>query len=346
MSNIRVIAKLANVSHMTVSRYINKKNYVSEKKAIAIQKAIDKLNYRPNKLAQALNANRTGNIALIVGDISNPITAKYTKGVEEEALRNNSNLIICNTKFDTAEEARCIVSLLEKKVDGIILASSGQKSDYIDEIIDRKIPLVFITRKPIKYEQDYVVFDDYNCSFTVVSHLIEQGLKRIAIIYRDYEHEKHHGRLAGYLNALRTFNIPVDNALLIPATADIEGGYKATKKLFSLSASKLPAAIYTVVNPHTAGCLNYCFSHGIRIPEDIAVASFESFDFYDDLLKIPITANILPSLELGISAAKLLFERINTDISLPSRTVILNCQFVKRLSTSHPNKRNKVKGDV
>jgi len=346
LPNIREIAKIANVSHMTVSRYINKKKYVSAKNAAIIQNVIDQLNYRPNKLAQALNAKKTGNIALLVGDISNPITAKYTKGVEEEALRNNSNLIICNTKFDPVEEARCIVSLIEKKVDGIIIASSGQKSDYIDEIIERKIPLVFITRKPIEYEQDYVVFNDYDCSFTVVSHLIKQGFKRIAIIYRDYEQEKHRGRLAGYLNALRAFHIPIDDALLIPSKANIEGGYTATKKLLSLPASKKPAAIYTVINPFTAGCLNYCINYNIRIPEDIAVASFESFDYYDDLLKIPITANILPSLQLGVNAAKLLFERINSGVPIPTKTVILNCQFVKRISTFHQTNNIKDKGDV
>ena len=318
---------------MTVSRYINNKKYVSAKNAAVIQNTIEQLNYRPNKLAQALNARKTGNIALLVGDISNPITAKYTKGVEEEALRNNSNLIICNTGFNPAKEASHIVSLIEKKVDGIIIASSGQKSDYIDEVIARNIPLVFITRKPIEYNQDYVVFNDYDCSYTVVRHLVEQGFRKIAIIYRDYEQERHHGRLAGYINAMQDFNIPIDNSLVIPATADIEGGYEATKKLFSLPPSKRPTAIYTVVNPHTAGCLRYCLNHNIRIPEDVVVASFESFDYYNDLIRIPITANVLPSLELGVNAAKLLFERINSDTPIPSRTVILNCQFIKQAST-------------
>ena len=338
MSNIREIAKIANVSHMTVSRYLNKTKNVSAKKSIVIQSAINQLNYRPNKLAQALNAKKTGNIALLVGDISNPITAKYTKGVEEEAHRNNCNLIICNTRFDAADEARCIISLIEKKIDGIIIASSGQKSNYIDEIIERKIPLVFITRKPIEYEQDYVVFNDYDSSFTVVSYLINQGFDRIAIIYRDYEKEKHRGRLAGYLKALRTFDIPIDDDLLIPATADIEGGYAGTEKLFSLPASKRPTAVYTVINPHTAGCLSYCISNNIRIPEDIAIASFESFDYYDNLFKIPVTANILPTMQLGVNAAKLLFERINSNIPVPVKTVILNCQFVERISTFNQTK--------
>jgi hypothetical protein len=97
-----------------------------------------------------LNAKKTGNIALVVGDISNPITARYTKGIEEEAFRNNSSLIICNTGFDLAEEARYFVNLIEKRIDGIIIASSGQRYAYIDEVIARKIPLVFITRKPIE----------------------------------------------------------------------------------------------------------------------------------------------------------------------------------------------------
>jgi len=344
LPNIRNIAKLANVSHMTVSRYINKKGYVSLKNAAIIQSVIDQVNYRPNKLAQALNTKKTGNIALIVGDISNPITAKYTKGVEEEALRNNSNLIICNTGFNTVEEARHIVSLIEKKVDGIIIASSGKKSDYIDEIIARRIPLVFITRKPIEYEQDYVVFNDYDCSYVVVKHLIEQGFNRIAIIYRDYEQERHHGRLAAYINAMQDFGIPVDNSLVIPATADVEGGYEAARKIFSMPISKRPRAIYTVVNPQTAGCMSYCIENAICIPEDIAIASFESFDYYDNLIKIPITANILPAVELGNNAAKLLFERINNDNSILPRTVILNCQFVKRDSTLFSNKKSNNNG--
>jgi DNA-binding LacI/PurR family transcriptional regulator len=269
-----------------------------------------------------------------VGDISNPITAKYTKGIEEVALKNDSSLIICNTGFRVEEEERSIINLIEKRIDGIILASSGEKSEYIDEVITRGIPLVFITRKPIVYDQDYAVFNDFDCSYTVVKHLIEQKHRRIGIIHRAYEREDHHGRLAGYLCALRDHEVPIIDELIVPTSADVEGGYRVTEKLLALPKRYRPSAIYSVINAHVAGCLNYCFDHKIRIPKDLAVAGFESFDFYDNFMKVPITANILPAMELGRVAAKLLFTRIGAEKPTSTQTVILNCEFVKRDSTS------------
>ena len=333
MPNIRDIADLAHVSHTTVSRYINNSGYVSPKTAALIKEAIQQLNYRPNKLAQALNAQVTGNIAMIVGDIANPITAKYTKGVEEVAAQNNSSLIICNTGFDHYKEARYIVSQIEKRVDGIIIASSGKNEEYIQEINARNIPLVFITRKLVGYEGDYVGFNDFDCSYTVVQHLIEKKHKKIAIVCRDYEKESHHGRLAGYTSALRDNQLEVADEWIIPTGANMESGYSAAERLLSLPWERRPTAIYTVVNPQTAGCLLYCIENGIRVPENLAVASFESFDSYDNLIKIPITANILPAAELGVTAAKLLFERIYSKDPISPRDMVLNCKFVIRAST-------------
>ena len=125
MSTIVEVSRLAGVSRTTVSRYINKSGYVSESTKEKIEKAIKKVNYHPNRLAQSLHTKTSSTVALVVGDISNPITAAYTKAVENVVFSHNCNLIVCNTGFAIDKEISYVNMLVEKQIDGVVIAPSG-----------------------------------------------------------------------------------------------------------------------------------------------------------------------------------------------------------------------------
>lgn len=328
------VANAAGVSRATVSRYINGNGYVSNKARQKIEEAIRQLNYHPNKIAQSLTKRSTGNIALVLSDIANPISAQYTKGVELIANQQDYNLIVCNTGFDLENEIRYITKLIEKHVDGIIIAPSGNKKEHIEEVIKRGIPLVFLSRKVYGINADYVRFANEEGSYQVVEHLIKLGHRKIGVISRDLDRINDIERLRGYKQALEHYRIPFDEQMVQSGKAVEEVGYQKMQILLNLPQT--PTAVFTAVNLFAVGVLRLLHEKNIKIPQDIAVASFESFSYLDPIINPPITANNMPVFEMGVTAANLLFERIKSDNpqNIPFKDISLRGQLIVRKSTT------------
>lgn len=323
MATINQVAKLAGVSRSTVSRYINETGYVSDEAKRYIAFAIKELNYRPNRVALSLLTKASSNIALIISDISNPITAIYAKGIEEVAFEKNYNLIICNTSFNLDKEVEYVNMLVDKQVDGVIIAPCGKGTNHLREMMQNQIPFVFFTRSIAGIDTDYVGFDDVDGSYKVTEHLLSLGHKRIGAICRDVDYNEQANRLKGYAIALESYKIERQEELVFYGTANEECGYQGMKHLMSLEIP--PTAIYTATNLQAAGVIRYCKEHNIKIPNNIALGAFESFADLDPIIDPSLTANDMPVHEAGVTAANLLFDRIeglttsNKEISLKGK---------------------------
>lgn len=312
MSTIIEVSKLAGVSRTTVSRLINKSGYVSEQARKKIEQAIKEVNYHPNRLAQSLHTKTSSTVALVVGDISNPITAVYTKAIENFVYQNNYNLIVCNTGFDIEKEIAYVNMLVEKQVDGIILAPGGdEKTEHLKLLQIRHIPFVFLTRKILGINADYVHFDNVQGSYQVVDHLISLGHRNIGAIVRRVDYSEQANRLKGYRLALQKHGIAYKESNIRYDIANEQGGYDDMAELMELQDT--PTAVYTATNVQAAGVIRYCREFNLKIPRDIAIGSFESFSDFDPMMNPQLTANIMPVDELGAVSAELLFRRIGGD---------------------------------
>ncbi len=320
---------------MTVSRYINSTGYVSEQIKIKIQQAILQLNYRPNRIAQSLTTGSTKNIALILSDISNPIYTLIIKGVEALAFEQGYNWIICNTGYSLAKEKQYVNTLVDKLVDGIIIAPSCLGDEHLKEARARHIPLVFIARRLATIPADYVTYDNFKGSYQLVKHLLELGHRRIGVICRDVD--IFNGRVAGYQQALTEFQLPDDESLVCVRTAvDELIGYECTRELRQQSLP--PTAIFTTVNKFAGGVLLFCRNENLAIPSQLATASFDSFAEVDYLIVPQITCNIIPAFDLGHKAAELLLQRIDDPLNvLPYDQISLQGKMVIRSSTVPAN---------
>jgi DNA-binding LacI/PurR family transcriptional regulator len=332
---LQEVAVLAGVSRMTVSRYINSTGYVSEQIKIKIRKAILQLNYRPNRIAQSLTTGSTKNIALILSDISNPLYTLIIKGVEALAFEQGYNLIICNTGYSLAKEKQYVNTLVDKLVDGIIIAPSCLGDEHLKEARARHIPLVFITRPMASVPADYVTYDNFNGSYQLVKHLLELGHRRIGVICRDVD--IFNDRVAGYQQALTEFQLPYDESMVCIRTAvDELIGYECTRQLRQQSLP--PTAIFTTVNKFAGGVLLFCRNENLAIPSQLAIASFDSFAEVDYLIMPQITCNIIPAFDLGHKAAELLLRRIDDPLTaLPYDQISLQGKMVIRSSTVPAN---------
>ena len=331
ISTILDVALLAGVSRMTVSRYINGNGYTSEAVRQRIKEAIIKLNFRPNRIAQSLTTGLTKNIALILSDISNPLYTLIIKGVEKFAFEKGYNLIICNTDYSAAREKEYVHTLVDKLVDGIIVAPSCMGIEHFQEAQERGIPLVFIARKVEGITADYVAFDDVDGSYELVQHLIELGHTRIGVICRDVD--MLNGRILGYKQAMAQAGIAYAPQLITSCTVvDEEKGYECAEKL--LSAQQPPTAIFATVNILAGGTLLYCRKHQIQVPQQLAITSFDSFAEVDCLIHPQLTCNIIPAFALGQKAAEILLQRVRSNADHSSFTEItLKGQLLIREST-------------
>jgi LacI family transcriptional regulator len=292
---------------MTVSRYINATGYVSEQNRIKIQDAINQLNYRPNRIAQSLTTGTTKNIALILSDISNPLYSLIIKGVEALAFDHGYNLVICNTGYSLQREQEYVHTLVDKLVDGIIIAPSCLGSKHLQEVKDKNIPLVFVARRVEGIAADCVMFDNFYGSYQLIKHLTELGHRRIGVICRKVD--LNNQRLAGYRKGLVEADIAYDETLIKYSTmVDELVGYDCARDL--LEQPQPPTAIFTTVNKFAGGALLYCREKNLAIPRQLALVSFDSFAEVDYLIVPQLTCNIIPAFELGHKAAELLLTRI------------------------------------
>lgn len=308
MSTMNEVAALAGVSKATVSRYLNGTAYVNDETAHRVERAIKELNYRPNRIAQSLNTKQSLNIAMVVNDISNPITATYVKGAEEISSKFNYNFILCNTGFEIERERKYVNSLVEKQIDGIIISPCGVAKEHVEEAIRKRIPIVFITRRLLGVEADYVKFDNLDGSYQLIKHLLQIGHRNIGVIGRKLYDESYKNRLEGYRLAMEEYELMPDPKRSYFGDASIEAGYLAMEKFCAIE--QRPTAVYTSTSMQAVGVIQYCKEKGLRIPEDLGIVSFESFMDFDAIIEPKLTTYVAPFYDLGVLAAEMLFDRI------------------------------------
>jgi LacI family transcriptional regulator len=182
MATIRDVAKLARVSPITVSRVINDIGPVNGQTRVRVLEAIDTLNYVPNQQARSLRSRRTHTLALLITDMTNPFWTTVARGVEDKAAENNFSVILCNTDEDATKEQRYVKVVLEKRVDGVIAAPTSSESTHFRQLGEQRIPLVLLDRRVRGLEIDIVLCENIGTSRDLVSSLIGQGHRRIAVI--------------------------------------------------------------------------------------------------------------------------------------------------------------------
>ncbi len=333
MATIKDVAERAGVSVMTVSRVINNSRYVSQATKERVEKAMEDLGYVPNALAHGLITKRTHVLGLIVSDITNPFFTTIARGVEDLAIKNGFNIILCNTDEDVEKEKKYIELLLRKRVDGIILSPADcSRRDSIEQIIKRNIPLVLIDRCIRGLDVECVYSDSAFGAYELTKYLISLGHKRIGIIVGPKRISTAVERIEGYKRALKEANIPLDNSLIKWGEKySREDGYSNTLAL--LKMDNPPTAIFGGNRLITVGVLRAIRELGMRIPEDISVVSF------DEVEDISVTNSFLTvvsqnSYAIGMIATERLLKRIKEKNRFlgPSENIVLQPEVIIRKS--------------
>ncbi|EGQ7705276.1 substrate-binding domain-containing protein [Vibrio cholerae] len=308
MATMKDIARLAGVSTSTVSHVINKSRFVSDEIAERVNNAAQQLNYAPSALARSLKMNRTKTIGMLVTTSTNPFFGEVVKGVERSCYHQGYNLILCNTEGDNQRMKASINTLLQKRVDGLLLMCStleGERLDVFDRYPD--IPIVVMDWGPILFASDKIQDNSLQGGYMAAKHLIECGHKEIGCITGPLIRHQAQMRYEGYKRALAEAGIAINPDWIVESDFECEGGYQAFEKLYE--RGKLPSALFVSNDMMAMGVIQAASQRGLRVPDDLSLIGYD--DVHIAKFMTPALTTIhQPKYRLGKAAVDTLLYRL------------------------------------
>lgn len=330
MAKVKLIdvANYARVSKSTASQYLNGRfDYMSKDTQERIRQAIAALDYVPNPIARNLKAEKTKTIGVIVRDITGFYTSRVIRGVDDYCKKQGYNALIYNTDFDPGVEAKSLESLYQLRVDGIIIASSGNNTDLINDYIKRGMQIVHFQLEHDGSEKNIVLSDYKKAAFDATEYLIELGHKRICFVTQDFQNVKSRNeRYQGYASALSKHGIPIDKNLV--QYWQRESGFQ--QSLQDILKTAKPTAFFTQHLPITIELLRLLNQANIAIPNDVSLLGFDDIPMAE-FFKVPISVVKQAPYQIGMESTKVLLNNIlgaNSDI----RKILIPCSLLTRES--------------
>ena len=322
--SLKDIAKQVGVSTALVSYVLNnqKENRISKTVAQKIRETAEKLNYRPNHIAKSLKTRKTFTIGLIVADIANAFFSTLARIIEDEAEKNGYTVIFGSSDESAKRSQKLIDVLLDRQVDGLIIAPAEDTEAQIKKLQASGVPLVLIDRLFPSLNVNYVGVNNYDAAYQCGIHLVEAGRKRIGIIGFKTNLIHLQDRRRGFLAALR------DQGITVHKSQIREVALEATKEeveenLQHLLTGPDPVdALFFASNKLSTIALKLINRLPLRVPTDLAVCSFDQSDA-TELFYAPLTHIRQPLLQMGQEAVRILLqsmqdESTRTQLHLPA----------------------------
>jgi LacI family transcriptional regulator len=329
---LKELAARAKVHPSTVSRVAN--NDPSLRIAAATRSRIETLlretEYRPNGVARGLKLRQTLVIAVVIPDITNPFFAALFRGIEDGAAPRGYNVLLCNTDGSPERQRSHLQSLIARRVDGVILASTILKDAAVRWLRHQRTPYVLVNRFSDEGLDPFVGSDDVMGAQQATQHLIGLGHVRIGHLAGQPEISTGVLRRRGYQAALIEAGLPLDPELLVESGYVEEGGARATEHLLGLQ--NRPTAIFAVTDMTAIGAYGAARRMGLRIPEDLAIVGYNDIPLASRLIPALTTVHV-PIHELGSVAAGMLLDQIEKGEVVPRR-VVFAPQLMARGSTT------------
>ncbi len=326
---IHDVAARAGVSKSLVSLVMRGAGNVSESKRRAVLDAASDLGYRPNRAAQALVRRRSQILGVLVSDLHNPFFHDAVDGIDAAAVEHGYRALLSTGHLVAKEEALAIDTLLELRVDGLVLAAPRVTSATV-AAASQSVPTVVIGRSVRVAGVDSVHNDDRLGGGLVVDHLVELGHRRIAHIHGG-KGAGARPRRAGYEAAMKRHDLE-DQILAVPGAFTEEGGVDGMRRL--LEVKPLPTAVFVANDFSAMGALEVLDEAGIAVPEDMSVVGYDNLRAVE-YSRISLTTVDQPRYDMGSIAVKLVLERLEEG-RRADRDVVLPPKLVVRTTTAPP----------
>ncbi|CAH1544251.1 DNA-binding transcriptional dual regulator RbsR [Vibrio rotiferianus] len=333
MATMKDIAKLAGVSTSTVSHVINKTRFVSEEISERVNNAAQELNYyAPSALARSLKVNRTKTIGMLVTTSTNPFFGEVVKGVERSCYHKGYSLILCNTEGDNERMRDSINTLLQKRVDGLILMCSSLEGERID-VFERysDIPVVVMDWGPMLFTSDKIQDNSLRGGYLAAKYLIDCGHKEIGCITGPLIKHQAQMRYEGYKRAMIEAELDFNANWIVESDFECEGGYQALKKM--VQRGPLPSSIFVSNDMMAMGVINAANELGIKIPDELSIIGYDDIHIAK-FMSPSLTTIHQPKYRLGQAAVETLLTKLENYSKEPN-VVQLEPTLVERNSVLH-----------
>lgn len=311
MARISDVAAHAGVSAATVSRVLNGKK-VRADLTEAVWKSVEEMSYSRNRTARSLRRRSSDVVALIIPDIENPFFTSLARGVEDVCRSAGYSVVLCNTDDDPIREVTYLRIAADENMAGMIIAPADADVDLKPFI--REGRGVVVLDRHVNADVDQVAFDNPRLGYEATTAMIKRGLQRIACITGPTRTDTARLRAEGWAQALDDAGLKRDEAWLHVATFHVDGGRRAAEVL--LSETPAPDAIVATNNLLGVGVLQVLAER--RMVGQIGVSVIGELPFAttspEDVAVID-----LDSRNLGVTAARMLMERIEGDTE-PARS--------------------------
>jgi len=333
---IRDIARLAGVSHATVSRVINNNPNVNEETREKIKKLIKENKFSPNSSARSLISGKTNNIGLLIlydlfqKQFPLDFLPAVLAGMVTRLNEYDYNLSLLFNQLQEKKDLIDLYKLSRNNYDGIFVLSLEKDSELAYKLGKISLPLVLVNQKIEGLDINYVVTDDETGAYEACMHLINLGHKKIGFIEGDPRYGTSVERKRGYYLALNNSGIDADLSLQKVGYYDQTGGYVAMQEL--LKENKGITAVFASNDFMALGAMKAIKEKGLRIPEDIAVVGFDDTEFAA-LVEPAMTTVRKPRTLMGYQAANLMINLLKDTENEKAMSIVLPANLIVRKSS-------------
>ncbi|MBY5317925.1 MULTISPECIES: LacI family DNA-binding transcriptional regulator [Rhizobium] len=325
MATITDVARVAGVSVSTVSHVVNGTRHVNDATAALVRQAIETLGFVPNAVARSLVRSSTDAVGIAISISTNYYFNDIVSSIERACAAIGQLVFLCDTQNDPETELRLVRELVQRRVDGVILAPSGDPENRaIDYLKSSRMPFVLVDRLTVA-DADGVCLDNETAMETLIDHLVGHGHRRIGLIAGEPGLLSTIERVRGYVGAMRKHGLEIDRSLMSEGNANSADARQSALEI--LSRADRPTAIASGNNLATIGVMRAVRDLGLRISEDLALIGFDDFD-WADCFEPRLTVMAQPSEMIGMQAAEMLSRRIKSStedvrqVRLPAKLVI------------------------
>ncbi len=328
------IARKLNLAASSVSRALSNNSNVSLATKELILKTAKEMNYKPNSLASNLRKGQNQTIGVVVPRINQNFFSNVIAGLEEVTYKNGYSLVICQSNESHEREVQCVETLINQHVSCIVISISVEhnNNDHLKNALVQGIQLIQFDRVSQELETFKVINDNEQAAAEAVSHMIDQGYRRIALLEGPQNLAIFRERKAGYLRALEQHNVPIIAELIVENAWTKELGAEATQKLLSLAEP--PDAVFASTSDFSAlGVLEVAINLGFKVPEALGICGYSN-EAFSEITSPSITTVDQFSKKMGQTIAELYFEEIKeVSVSAAYKTVSIKPELIIRSST-------------
>ncbi|MFD1362419.1 LacI family DNA-binding transcriptional regulator [Lentibacillus salinarum] len=323
---IKEIAKYMDVSVSTVSRALNNHKDINQDTRKKVLEAAENLNYRPNSIAKSLIHNKTYTIGLMVPDIADPFFSSIAVGVEESLTDKGYQIVYGNTNRTRQKEKNFLESVLDRKMDGVIITPDNLDHEIITLIQNLEIPAIFLRRRtPDALNLPFIDVDHYSGAYKAVHHLLSKGHERIGFIGMTKESFISNERLRGFKDCMHQHHIHTSGKEIEIAGRTIESGKHAMQRLFEKNPDI--TAVFASNDLIAIGALEWLAQYNLSVPGRVSVIGFDNLEL-SSLYWIQLTTMAQPRKKMGRMAASMLLDLINGSENRES--ILLEANLIKR----------------